>query len=586
MGGQISKNKIFYFSFLLATVIVALYFWKNYRFFEEPISSIEIVLAKPFSEKEKPILYAYVGNSAEVDFANVHKFERINDSVIKTSGLENIEIRKFRIYFVKPNEKYVIKRVKLFNYEGDVLENTDISKFIVGQNVKVNDNKSLNINKKYAYIEYPYSGLYKSPILGLAVVILILTFFLGFFVINSELPTNIGNVSKKSFVFLAFLISIFLFHPIFNIALIVALAYYIKGFKIKSFLANKVNIWMGLFFLAYFLSTILSLQNGLKDFSTVERFLPFVFIPILVNRVRFEKSLYFISICVFIVAVVLFSFSGLDAMLIGNISFFSFDSFSKYYHPVYLSYMLFFSIIFIETEYKGRNKYLLQLMLFALLIFLGSKMVIITAILLYIFFFVDLRENRRRIIWLFAGLIVVFALFRPVQERFKEIVDIDDLSVLKEQNLEPNDSRINGLTLRLILWREALLTMDSWGEYLFGNGASKSKEVDLQERMKTLGLLQHLNYNPHNQYVDTFWRTGILGLLILIGIPVNCFVLGRKHKNKLLMAFSIFMITCMFTESIFGRVRGVYFFITTIIILTNNILYAENSDTWNKRNSE
>ena len=99
--------------------------------------------------------------------------------------------------------------------------------------------------------------------------------------------------------------------------------------------------------------------------------------------------------------------------------------------------------------------------------------------------------------------------------------------------------------------------------------------------LKKLGLNQHQNYNPHNQYVDTFWRTGILGLILLIMIPLYSLRWAIKNKEVVLIQFSALMLVVMLTESIFGRVRGIYFFTLVIVLLINSPKKNENSDIRN-----
>jgi O-antigen ligase len=106
-------------------------------------------------------------------------------------------------------------------------------------------------------------------------------------------------------------------------------------------------------------------------------------------------------------------------------------------------------------------------------------------------------------------------------------------------------------------------------DILLGKGVTKETNSLLSARLNKLGLKNHIDFNPHNQYIDTFWRTGFLGLFVLIAIPLFSFVVGLKNRDKLLIQFSLFMMAVMFSESIFGRVNGIYFFTTVILILIN-----------------
>lgn len=558
-----------------------MYFQFGYSTLHNRVSAIEIVLDKKEPAVVKPIVYPFLGSESKVNFDRVYKFEWINDSIARTDGLEHIALRKFRIYFVSPADDYPIKWVTLLDKSGHVLKNVKESELELSEGIRKKSATRYEINKKYAYIEYTTNILYKTPVWKLLGIILLLTVSFSLFFSKSGFLEKIKDLKNQEYIAFGFLISIFLFHPLFNVMLIVSLIFYLRKFDILEFWNNKINVLFTALFLCYLLSTIFSAQNGLKDFSTVERLLPFVLLPALFSSVHLKNSVHFIAASGFLVGMVLFFLASIDTLLIGNIEFFSFDNFSKYYHPVYFSYILFFTICFVEEQMDSKSKYYIQFALFGLLLFLGSKMVLLTALFLYLLFYLNLKKNWKKAILLVAGFTVLFSLFKPVQNRFKEIIDFDDLSVLKEKKLESNDERINGLTMRIILWREAIGTLESWPEFIFGKGAAKSNETALRNRLNDLGLTEHLNYNPHNQYVDTYIRTGLVGLFILLAILGYAIYQGMRINRKLLLVYGLFMFSCMFSEVVFGRVRGVYFFTVVLIILTNTKPYAENSNIGN-----
>ncbi|MET1258514.1 O-antigen ligase family protein [Flagellimonas sp. DF-77] len=413
-----------------------------------------------------------------------------------------------------------------------------------------------------------------------------LTLIFIFFFTVSHFFDRIRNLEKQGIVAILFVTSVFLFHPLFNVTLILGLVFYLRRFSFVKLAANRMNLLFIALFLVYAISALVSFENGSREFSTVERLLPLVLIPIMFVSVAPKAPLYFLAMFACVTGIVLFGFAFSDVLLIGSMDFLSFDHFANFYHPVYLSYMVFFAICYVQEHFSSKTKYAFQLALFGLLVFLGSKMVLSMALILFLLFFVDYRSNGKKVLLVGCGLLAALMLFRPVQNRFKEIIDYKDLSVLNETKLEPNDDRINGLTLRLILWREAFATLENWQERIFGNGAARSKERELKQRLEKLGLRQHIDYNPHNQFIDTYMRTGILGLAFLLAIPIWAVYLGKKKGYRMLTVVALFAFLCMFTEAIFGRVRGVYFFTTIFILLTNNLRHAQNSDIRNKRRPE
>ena len=88
-------------------------------------------------------------------------------------------------------------------------------------------------------------------------------------------------------------------------------------------------------------------------------------------------------------------------------------------------------------------------------------------------------------------------------------------------------------------------------DYLIGKGVTDSAEDELSLRLNNLGLTKHEEYNPHNQYVDTFWRTGVIGSDIPLLIPLYGIFYGIKNKDS-----SIGTVFCLYVGH---YVFGIYF---------------------------
>ena len=84
------------------------------------------------------------------------------------------------------------------------------------------------------------------------------------------------------------------------------------------------------------------------------------------------------------------------------------------------------------------------------------------------------------------------------------------------------------------------------------------------------GLKSHSDYMSHNQYVETFMKSGLIGLISLLSIIVYCFYISIKRKNKMLLVISFILCCSMLTESVFERVTGIYFFSTVILLILND----------------
>lgn len=73
-------------------------------------------------------------------------------------------------------------------------------------------------------------------------------------------------------------------------------------------------------------------------------------------------------------------------------------------------------------------------------------------------------------------------------------------------------------------------------------------------------------YNPHNQYLDTFMTTGILGFLILLLMMIFPIINAWKRKNfGMMMVMMVWSVSLLF-ESMFERQMGFVFFCLLMIL--------------------
>ena len=567
--------------FLLATISVlislGLYVFVQYEVLQNPINSIELTFNDELSKEETPIIYTSSNTESKINFKTVYKFQ-YKGNLKYECKLDTVnQLRKLRLYFVYPNQTVTIRSINLKS--SNKVISIPLQKFKKREGINcVEQSKQikLEILKKYGYIELPKTYMYPSDfknihqfIIALLVLLILIVLVLKTLKpISSIKPFTIPNITIS-----VLILSVFLPHPIFNIALIVMAVLNFKSIKWSAIKSQKINFIIIGFFIIYLLNNLLLSKEGFREMSTIERFLPFIILSVITPSIANRKYLILFPISAFIIGFGFLLTSIFDAYIHQNFVFLSFDFFTKYLHPVYFSYLLFFSICFVDYKYKGKAKYILEFILFVFLIFSGSKMVFLFSLIVV---FINLLKNKKTAL-LIMPLTIIVILFSPLKNRFKEIINQKDMTILKDSYIEkPNDSRVNGLTLRLILWREALATMNGL-DYIIGKGATKETNKLLKNRLNILGLKHHLTFNPHNQYVDTFWRTGSIGLLFLILIPLYSLKDAIKRKDKLLIQFSLFFIVVMFSESIFGRVNGVYFFTIVILLLMNTNKINEDS---------
>ena len=134
-----------------------------------------------------------------------------------------------------------------------------------------------------------------------------------------------------------------------------------------------------------------------------------------------------------------------------------------------------------------------------------------------------------------------------LRERFQEAINFENRFSLAGFG--------GGTSFRLAKWESAWKCIQA--APLFGHGTGDVQFV-LDQQYKIEGKFQLLDYNAHNQYLQTWLGLGLPGLLLLMA---SFFTLIRYSKDRFLaLAFSGIWGICIFTESMLQTQKGIYFF--------------------------
>jgi hypothetical protein len=177
----------------------------------------------------------------------------------------------------------------------------------------------------------------------------------------------------------------------------------------------------------------------------------------------------------------------------------------------------------------------------------------------------------------------VFTLNNPVKQRFTNLVE-GNFSVLGQKTFGPGDY-FNGFQFRLLLWRVTYEILDDKDAWLLGVSAPLG-QPSLQEKYRELNLYTgdaaqtnhgYLDYNCHNQFLQTALQLGIVGLTGLIFLV---FILVKKSlagREPVLYGILFITICFFFTESVLERQYGI------ILLTVFPLLYLRSFNTQEKR---
>lgn len=514
-------------------------------------------------------LYTKLSEASNINFDDVLIPEMVDSQFVFTFPANNY--RSFRIYFGRKTENEKIHNIKLYSggqYEPLALSDLRTDNLWIKSNLA--DPEIVFSGEPNGFFELKKEKFTQIELLLSEAVICILGLIIGIFIfgIKESFKMLITPFSWSGILVSVFVLSIFLPHPVFNVAFILSFAFIIKDFDYKQLFNNRINVLFILYFIIFICYNLFYTDSF--NSSLFETMLPVILLPIYFACAPNQNYHRLFPLSAIVLGIYFTSTSIIDTTIHENINYLSFYSFTKYMHPIYYSYLLCFSLVYLElTNYEGYSKKIFLPALFFLLLCSGSKLIIVLTV---IFFILKYAEKKLHYVFVFM-LLAVFTImiFSPTKKRFQEIFNISNLSILNEDPLiNVNDQRLNGLTLRLIMWQETLGALSSPKEILFGRGVDRKADEILRERFSERGLQSNLTkYDPHNQLITTYYKMGIPGLLIILGICIYSFYISFKNSNKLLFYTVILFLTAMMSESLLQRVLGIYFFITLFILLSS-----------------
>lgn len=238
------------------------------------------------------------------------------------------------------------------------------------------------------------------------------------------------------------------------------------------------------------------------------------------------------------------------------------------YFSLYLLYALFMAGDPAWLPDRPKMKAFVLLFLLTMLLLMAARMLLVAGIPLLIWY------NRRTLfrragnlkIWLIAGGILLIAGTQPLITRIKPLLESNPgMAFAMDFRHAPEP---NGLQLRLIFWRFGIETLNDRHAWITGTGMADA-QILLNEKMVEYGLYTgtrtgsdtgYLNYNLHNQFMETLFRQGIIGLILLCILLMLPFI--RPGKSLMFPPlFALVVVALFLTESVLERQAGIVFFV-------------------------
>jgi O-antigen ligase len=341
---------------------------------------------------------------------------------------------------------------------------------------------------------------------------------------------------------------------------------------LRKLLTNKWSYIFIAFFVIHALGYFFSI-NKAEALSSIEIKLPFIFLPLLIFTSNFKELqlkkivISFVSGCL-ILAFMCF-LRAVYMYYVMNANAFFYSEFTYFLHPSYFAMYFVFAQLIVMLYYKTWLSHLKYLNLkigfislgFLVSIFLSSsKMGLIAAFtVLPITLFVLLinRGYKKSVFVLLVGLIAITGMtyklfpspFQRLQTAFTVTTSTESIDL----------SATESTAVRILIWRQAIDIIKE--NVVFGTTPGDANDALYQSYQKNgLTGATKKKLNAHNQFLQTFIGTGILGFILLSLMTVGAIIFGFLKKNYALILFSSLIVLNFLVESMLQAQAGFIFF--------------------------
>lgn len=363
---------------------------------------------------------------------------------------------------------------------------------------------------------------------------------------------------------------------------LVAVAVLVNFFK-KPFVISKDYLIPFFFALLFFLIQLIGVRGSMSSLTTwkeVEQLLPLIIFPVLfmtsrTNNDEFSQaSLKALVSAIIICGIIMIGESALVFFKTQDVSVFTYHKLCEPFSSgaIFFSFFIVISLlrmdIIIDSFTTSFQKYAIVIFLLLLLFLLASKMILLPGLFLLAIkyrrnLFTFLPKNKLVVPILF---ILFLLLLVPVLQRFKDILN-PRIDIVMNDKFN-YDSPLNGLNLRIIQARFGIEILNDNEAWLFGVGIDKAQEL-LNDKYVNYGLHTgynddfdkgYLDYNFHNQYIETAVRSGLLGLFSLLAMVFLLIIIIIKRQTFVLGWELILLLLFFITESVLERQIGIVYF--------------------------
>jgi len=194
------------------------------------------------------------------------------------------------------------------------------------------------------------------------------------------------------------------------------------------------------------------------------------------------------------------------------------------------------------------------------LVVLATRMALITLIIIAVIYTVAVfrKEKRKRI-----GILIGMSIFMGLSSLF--VSQNNSLKFKLKQMKNINEFKYNkydasGVSSRIAKWTAAINIGKENPLFGVGTGDLPAQMMKQFYQLDCLSCKIQKYNNPHNQYLDSFARNGIIGVISLLFLLSYSFITSIKHKNIFYTMFMVMFMVMILSECLLNREKGVELF--------------------------
>ncbi len=373
-----------------------------------------------------------------------------------------------------------------------------------------------------------------------------------------------------------------------NIAIMVAgAAWLVSGnlqIKVKKYLSSPFCLLLLAFFVLDIISWGFISINKNEAYNFIIRRLAFVVLPLIITTTNMDaKGMWKVARVAFCSGIALalgysLVFAVADVFQTGNTAGLFYHQLAHHVqiHAVYLAAYTLLALVLVYKEGKdwlGNFRGYLLLFHILMLVLLSSKLMIgVLGLFMLIWFFTERKEwFKGNKFWVGIAVVCLFGVFvlsvPKVRERFitETTTDFKVLSLERYRY----DTHFTGTSIRLLIWKLCAEIAGEHRSWIWGVGTGDKQDLldqkyrayDIYTGNPELKDTGYLGYGPHNQFVESLYVQGAIGLILLLVTLVFLFRHAFIGGNTIFMAFML--LTCLFflTESVLTTNKGIVFFV-------------------------